>query len=111
MQQELRGPAGGVVLMDNFSLHKCEIMVGFQVPAGLRFHSYAAYDTLRKVADRPIWLLINRPILSNDELIPQVITASAEQILARFPHRKLQVRDNGVELYLLTNQTETDIRN
>ncbi|SMC00318.1 4-amino-4-deoxy-L-arabinose transferase and related glycosyltransferase of PMT family-like [Hymenobacter roseosalivarius DSM 11622] len=103
MQQELRGPAGGIVLMDNFSLHKCEIMYGFQVPTGLRFHRYAAYDTLRKVPGRPIWLLINRPILSNDELIPQVISASAEQVLTRFPHRKLHARDNGVELYLLLN--------
>jgi hypothetical protein len=103
MQRELRGAAGGVVLMDNFSLHKCEIMYGFTVPTDLRFHPYAAYDTLRKVPSRPIWLLINRPVLSNDELIPQVITASAEQVLARFPHRKLHAQDNGVELYLLAN--------
>lgn len=103
MQQELRGSAGGVVLMDNFSLHKCEIMYGFQVPTGLRFHPYAAYDTLRKVPSQPIWLLINRPVLNNDELIPQVITASVEQVLARFPHRQLHAQDNGVELYLLPN--------
>ncbi|MBC6607854.1 glycosyltransferase family 39 protein [Hymenobacter sp. BT188] len=101
IHQELRGPAGGVVLMDNFSLHKCEIMYGFQVPNGLRFHPYTAYDTLRKVPGRPIWLLINRPVLSNDELIPQVINESAEQVLTRFPRRKLHAQDNGVELYLL----------
>ena len=78
-------------------------MFGFEVPTGLRFRPYAAYDTLSKVPGRPIWLLINRPVLSNDELIPQIITASAEQVLARFPHRKLHTQDNGVELYLLAD--------
>ena len=101
LQRELRGPAGGVVLLDNFSRQKYAFFYAFHVPAGLQFRAYAAYDTLHRVPGRRIWLLINRPVFSNDELIPQVIPYSADQLLARFPRRQLQAQDNGVELYLL----------
>jgi hypothetical protein len=101
LQRELRGPAGGVVLLDNFSRQKYAFFYAFTVPTCLQFRPYEAYDTLRRVPGRRIWLLINRPVFSNDELIPQVIPYSADQLLARFPRRHLQVQDNGVELYLL----------
>jgi hypothetical protein len=101
LQRELRGPAGGVVLLDNFSRQKYAFFYAFDVPAGLQFRAYAAYDTLHRVPGRRIWLLVNRPVFSNDELIPQVIPYSADELLARFPRRQLQVQDNGVELYLL----------
>jgi hypothetical protein len=101
LQRELRGPAGGVVLLDNFSRQKYAFYYAFDVPADLQFRDYAAYDTLRRVPGRRIWLLVNRPVFSNDELIPQVIPYSADELLARFPRRQLQVQDNGVELYLL----------
>jgi hypothetical protein len=101
LQRELRGPAGGIVLLDNFSRQKYAFFYGFQVPPGLQFRAYAVYDTLRPVPGRRTWLLINRPVFHNDELVPRVIPYSAEEVLARFPRRQLQVQDNGVELYLL----------
>ena len=84
LRQELRGPAGGVVLVDYFHIQKYPFFYEFRVPAGLQFLHYDAYDTLRAVPGRPTWLLINRPILHNDELSRGVIPYSVEQVLARF---------------------------
>jgi 4-amino-4-deoxy-L-arabinose transferase-like glycosyltransferase len=99
LQQELRGPAGGVVFADHFLLRNYDFSYGFQVPAGLHFLPYAAHDTLASVPGCPTWLLLNRATLTNDELVPSIISYSAEQVLARFPHRTLVAQEGNVELY------------
>ncbi|GAB3291916.1 glycosyltransferase family protein [Hymenobacter tenuis] len=99
LQRELRGAAGGIVLADDFLLRNYDFSYGFQVPSGLRFLPYAAYDTLRPVAGRPTWLLLNRAILSNDDLVPNVIRYTADEVLAKFPTRRLVAQDGRVALY------------
>lgn len=97
---ELRGPTG-VVYVDDFLLRYHAFSYGFQVPAGLRFRSYASADSVSTRPGEPRWLLLNRRTLVNPELRPHLISYSATEVLAKFPRRQLIAQQDSVELYVL----------
>lgn len=98
----LKGPGRGVVLVDDFLLRNYDFYYGYEQPAGLRYQAYARRDTTLRSLAQPAWLLLNRSILTNDNLTPHVISYSADQVLAWFPQRHLVARDGNVELYRLS---------
>nr|WP_045687099.1 hypothetical protein [Hymenobacter sp. AT01-02] len=99
LQRELRGAAGGIVFVDGFLVRNFDFSYGFAVPHGLQFLPYNSHDTVKATPARPAWLLLNRATLRNDDLVPSIISYSAEQVLAPFPQRQLVAHDGAVELY------------
>ncbi|TGE24675.1 hypothetical protein E5K00_05540 [Hymenobacter aquaticus] len=99
IDRQLRGPARGVVFVDDFLVGNYDFSFGFRVPPGLRFRRYSAADSVQLAPGEQAWLLINGSTLTNPELTRKLIRYSEAEVLARFPRRRQLAREGQVTLY------------
>ncbi|WP_187632127.1 ArnT family glycosyltransferase [Hymenobacter lutimineralis] len=105
IQHHLQGKPGGVVLVDDYLIGNYDFFYDFRVPTTLSYRRYWARDSVQLGPGQHAWLLLNRSILSNDELTRKLIRYSPDSVLSWFPRRRLLAQDGTVELYQVSLST------